>query len=153
MGYFSFRVWSPTFSRVGPFFGNLYPTSLVEAGYKNWRMNIRIVSAVALVLLLTGCYYDKEAVLYPTATDCSSLNVSFSRDIQPLIQSRCAVSGCHDASSGNKGGPFTTYTQIQFKASNIKVQVVSGNMPQGGTLTAAQIKLISCWVDGGAVNN
>jgi hypothetical protein len=153
MGYFSFRVWSPTFSRVGPFFGNLYPTSLVEAGYKNWRMNIRIVSAVALVVLLTGCYYDKEAVLYPTATDCSSLNVSFSRDIQPLIQSRCAVSGCHDASSGNKGGPFTTYTQIQFKASNIKVQVVSGNMPQGGTLTAAQIKLISCWVDGGAVNN
>jgi hypothetical protein len=116
-------------------------------------MIIRIVSAVALVVLLAGCYYDKEAVLYPTATDCSSLNVSFSRDIQPIIQSRCAVSGCHDASSGNKGGPFTTYTQIQFKASNIKVQVVSGNMPQGGTLTAAQIKLISCWVDGGAANN
>ncbi len=143
----------PPFQRWGPFFGNLRETSLVKAEYKYWIMTRRIITAIGLLLFLSGCYYDKEAILYPTATDCSSLNVSFSRDIQPIIQSRCAVSGCHDASSGNKGGPFTNYTQIQFKASNIKAQVTSGAMPQGGSLTAAQIKLISCWVDAGAVNN
>ena len=106
-----------------------------------------------LVLVGSGCYYDKEAILYPKANDCSNTSTSFSRDIFPIIQANCAVAGCHDAASTNKGGPFTNYSQIQFKAFIIKSQVVTGSMPRGGSLSASQIKLISCWVDAGALNN
>lgn len=101
----------------------------------------------------TGCYYDKEESLYPAVQDCSTINAKFSADVMPIIQTRCAMAGCHDASSGNKGGPFTNYNEIKFKAVIIKSQVVSGAMPQGSSLSADQIKLISCWVDAGAPNN
>lgn len=109
--------------------------------------------ALALVFLLAGCYYDKEELLYPEPSDCSTINAKFSTQVAPLIQTRCAISGCHDASSGNAGGPFTNYTLISAKAANIKGQVRSGAMPQGSSLTAAEIQLISCWVDSGAPNN
>ena len=113
----------------------------------------KITSALMLATVLTGCYYDKEEVLYPTAVDCSTLNPSFSAQVMPLIIESCGVVGCHDASSGNKGGPFTNYTQISNKATTIKTQVLSGAMPQGSSLTAAQLQIISCWVSNGAVNN
>lgn len=113
----------------------------------------KIISVLVLSAGLTSCFYDKEELLYPGANDCSTGNISFAADVQPLIQTSCAIAGCHDAGSGNKGGPFTNYTQIKNKAATIKGQVTSGAMPQGSSLTAAQIQLISCWVDSGALNN
>ena len=113
----------------------------------------KIGTALILLTVLAGCYYDKEELLYPATTDCATINARFSTQIAPLIETRCAILGCHDASSGNAGGPFTNYTQIQFKAVNIKAQVQSGAMPQGSSLTAAEKALISCWVNSGAPNN
>jgi hypothetical protein len=109
--------------------------------------------ALVLFTVLAGCYYDKEELLYPAASDCSTINVRFATQVAPLIQTRCAIAGCHDASSGNAGGPFTNYTQIQLKAAQIKTQVESGAMPQGSSLSAAEIRLLSCWVTSGAPNN
>ena len=113
----------------------------------------KIISALILVVVLTGCYYDKEEVLYPGATDCTTLNPSFAAHVMPIIQTSCAIAGCHDATSGNKGGPFINYTQVKDKASTIRSQILSGAMPQGSSLTAQQIQVISCWVSSGAVNN
>lgn len=117
-------------------------------------MTNRIILSFCLLASLSSCYYDKEALLYPPASDCSTVNVSFNQDILPLVQTNCAFAGCHGASSSNKGGPFTNYTQIKNKASIIKSVTGTRIMPQGGgSLTAEQIKLISCWVDAGAPNN
>ncbi len=116
-------------------------------------MTRKIIGVLIITAGITGCVYNKEELLYPGSSDCSTLNISFSADIQPIIQSSCAVAGCHDASSGNKGGPFINYTQIKNKATTIKNQVVAGKMPQGSTLTSNQIKLIRCWVEKGALNN
>ncbi len=113
----------------------------------------KITSALCLAAFLTGCYYDKEELLYPGTNDCSTTSASFSAHVMPIIQTTCAMAGCHDATSGNKGGPFINYTQVKDKASTIKSQVLSGAMPQGSSLTAAQIQVISCWVSSGALNN
>ena len=113
----------------------------------------KISVALALIPFLSGCYYDKAELLYPETVDCSTLNARFSAQIAPLVETRCAIPGCHDASSGNKGGPFTNYTQIHAKAATIKAQVQSGAMPEGSSLTAAEIQMISCWVNSGAPNN
>ena len=112
-----------------------------------------IFLSLALFTFLSGCYYDKAEILYPDTVDCSTLNARFATQIAPLVETRCAIPGCHDASSGNKGGPFTNYTQIQAKATTIKAQVQSGAMPEGSSLTAAEIQLITCWVNSGAPNN
>jgi len=113
----------------------------------------KIISALILTAVLTGCYYDKEELLYPGTNDCSTLSPSFTTHVMPIIQTSCAIAGCHDATSGNKGGPFVNYNQVKDKASTIKSQVLSGAMPQGSSLTSAQIQVISCWVSSGAVNN
>lgn len=116
-------------------------------------MKSKMIVAIVIVVGLTGCYNDKEELLYPSAFDCASQTISFAATIQPIIQTRCAIAGCHDAPSGNKGGPFTNYSLIKNKALIIRAQVSSGVMPQGSSLSANQIALINCWVTQGALNN
>lgn len=105
-----------------------------------------------IILLFNSCYNDKEEILYPGAT-CDGVSTSFSANVGPIIQTNCAVSDCHATGSTNGPGPLTNYTQIKNAAVQIKQAVVSRFMPQGSSLTNAQIKTISCWVDAGAPNN
>ena len=108
---------------------------------------------VAGIFLVNGCYYDKEELLYPDYTNCSTLNASYLNNVKPIIETRCAVSGCHDAGSVNGPGPLTSYELVKNAAVEIKSAVVSGFMPQNSTLNATEKKAISCWVDSGAPNN
>jgi len=90
----------------------------------------------------------------PSTTNCDGVNATFSADVFPLIQARCATGiGCHGAGSANGPGALTNFGQIKNAANNIKSAVVSGRMPKGGTLTADQIRQISCWVDNGSLAN
>jgi hypothetical protein len=104
------------------------------------------------ILLFYGCYNDKEELLYGSDS-CDGVSISFTTNINPIIQSSCAIPTCHAAGSTNGPGPLTTYTQIKNVAVEIKSAVVSRFMPMNASLTASQIKTISCWVDSGAPNN
>ena len=84
---------------------------------------------------------------------CSGTSFSYANDVRPIFISSCNLSGCHDASSNNSGGPFTSYTLIKAKASSIEGQVNAGLMPQSGSISADQKKKIICWVESGAPNN
>lgn len=103
--------------------------------------------------LLNSCYNDKEELLYPSGANCSTVGAKYTADVSPIIQSRCAISGCHDAGSINGPGELTSFDKIKNAAVQIKSAVVSRYMPQGATLTTAEIKKITCWVDSGAPNN
>lgn len=90
----------------------------------------------------------------PTPVECSGVNPSFSADVLPLVQTKCAInSDCHASGSTNSGGAFTNYSQISAKASNIKSQVSAGTMPKTGSITSAQKATLVCWVNNGAANN
>jgi hypothetical protein len=89
-----------------------------------------------------------------TPVDCSGVNISFATDVRPLIQTKCAInSGCHGAGSLNAGGELNTYAQISGKSASIRNQVIRRLMPQGSSLSSAQINTIVCWVDAGAKND
>jgi len=78
---------------------------------------------------------------------------SFATDVQNIIASNCAISGCH-VSGGAAPISFTTFSNVQSRASLIKSKTQSGEMPKGAAkLPQAQLDLISCWVDDGALNN
>lgn len=113
-------------------------------------MNFRIISCIiaGIVVFTTSCEYNKSDVL----PDCATVPARFNDDVFPLIQNKCATA-CHNAFSTNAGGPFTNYSQIKAKADLIKFMVETRQMPQVGSLTDAEIKQISCWVDAGAENN
>jgi hypothetical protein len=76
--------------------------------------------------------------------------ISFSASIKPIIETNCAISGCHDG-SGNID--YNNFDNIKLNPSDIKSRTQSGDMPRNGTLTAAEIDMIACWVDDGALNN
>ncbi|MEM9856887.1 MAG: hypothetical protein AAF843_06010 [Bacteroidota bacterium] len=78
--------------------------------------------------------------------------VSFSNEIEAIISSNCAVSGCHVANTGRVN--FNVLSNIQNKAQQIKSRTQSGSMPPGNrSITQTQIDLIACWVDDGALDN
>lgn len=119
----------------------------------NTSMKSRLIYFLTGCLFLTGCYYDAGELLYPEGQSCTGVPASFSTDVFPLIQSRCALTGCHAAGSTNTGGSLTSYSEISSKASLIRNAISSGLMPVGSSLSTAEIKSILCWVDSGAPNN
>lgn len=76
--------------------------------------------------------------------------VSFATSISPIIQNKCAVSGCH---AGAQAPDFRVFKNIHDNAGQIKTLTGNRTMPQNGTLTQQEIDLIACWVDDGALEN
>ncbi|MBY0425154.1 MAG: hypothetical protein K2Q22_05920 [Cytophagales bacterium] len=61
--------------------------------------------------LLVGCYVNKiepQTVCAPTAKD----SVSFSQDIQPILNQHCATSGCHAGSF--PGGSLNLESSVAY---------------------------------------
>ncbi len=85
---------------------------------------------------------------------CTGITPGFTADVKPILNTVCSInSNCHAGGSTNSGGPFTTYTEVNAKKSNIRAAILSGAMPQTGSLTQAQINAFICWIDQGAPNN
>ncbi len=85
---------------------------------------------------------------------CAGISPKFTTDVQPILTTVCSInSNCHAGGSTNSGGPFTNYTEVNAKKSNIRAAILSGAMPQSGSISQAQINAFICWIDDGAVNN
>jgi hypothetical protein len=112
-----------------------------------------LLLTIGIAVVLNGCTKNNDGS--STTTDpCIGLSVKFSADVQPIINTTCAInSGCHATGSTNSGGPFTDYNLIFAKRSNIKFQVENGFMPKVGSLTTDQKNKIICWINSGAPNN
>lgn len=126
--------------------------------YKN-KVNSKtglIAVVLAGVLSMQSCYYDKEDVLYPGSTspaNCATTAAKFSANVLPLITSKCAIGGCHDATASG-GRIFQNYSQISAAKDRINVRaVVEKSMPSSGPLSTAEVNIIKCWIEGGGLNN
>ena len=117
------------------------------------------ISVITIGCIASGCSKTSDAT--PTngggggiTFSCIGITPRFSVEVTSIFTSVCSVnSNCHGAGSTNSGGPFTNFTEIFAKRSNIRAQVLSGAMPQTGSLTQAQINNLICWIDSGAPNN
>ena len=83
---------------------------------------------------------------------------SYAEDVDPIIITKCAISGCHDGTLGAERD-WTDFAAFQAAAlsGSVKQKITSGEMPPsgsaGGPLTADEIAVISCWIDNGALDN
>ncbi len=94
-----------------------------------------------------GC----EVSMTETVLTGTSLDI----DVMPIITSNCAISGCHDGSSGSRPD-FRTKAGVRAESDRIKVRAVdNGTMPPAGRdpLSQTQKDLIECWVNDGAKDN
>ena len=93
--------------------------------------------------------------------------VSFAKDIQPILKATCAVAGCHAGGAPKGGLNLETYDNFKKggnsgaafkpgngKGSNIVNRIDGGGMPPGGPpLKQDQIDLFIKWIDAGGENN
>ncbi len=98
-------------------------------------------------------------------TEAPLTSVGFAKDVQPILANSC--SECHGGKQTKEGLDLLTYESLMAGSFNGTVlvagnsadsllvqQLVNGKMPKRGPkLTPAQIKIISDWIDAGALNN
>lgn len=92
-------------------------------------------------------------------------NVSYTRDVQPILESRCGK--CHMGEFVSEGLHMDTYESLMEGSDHGPVivpgdaddsllvkKLVEGKMPKRGLkLTPIQIQTIKDWIDAGAPNN
>lgn len=112
-----------------------------------------------LFLVVTGCYYDNEAELYPNSTNCTEQpNSTFSGVVLPLLTKRC--NSCHGGTNPSAGIDLTTYPEVMKYVNNESlmgsINHSSGYsaMPKNsGKMSACEINNIQNWITAGALNN
>ncbi len=115
-----------------------------------------ILMSLTLIFFITSCSSKKDYVNTPPppgGTECASVNAKFTADVYPLMQTKCAISGCHNSTSMAGGFAWTSYAAISPQAAAINSAVQAGRMPKTGSLTATEKLIIKCWVGSGAPNN
>lgn len=86
-----------------------------------------------------------------TQTISVSNGVKFGVTIKPIIETYCALTGCH-LDQGNI--TFAVFSNIQDRTADIIARIQSGNMPKNGPkLNQSDIDAIICWVNDGALEN
>ena len=119
----------------------------------------RYLLILLTLLVVSGCYYDKEAVLYPDSVNCTApANPSFAVDIKPILDSRC--NSCHSGAYASAGIRLDTYNEV-VKYVNSGSLMGSINhtggyspMPKnGGKLPSCKIKALQNWITSGITNN
>lgn len=111
--------------------------------------------------LLQSCFYDNPPELVPF--DCA--DVSYSTHIQPIWDSKCATSGCHNgtrepnllsAGSWNNlvGGGYIDLNVPTESRLYKSVTFTENPMPPGGPkISPLEIEVIQCWIAEGGLNN
>jgi len=113
---------------------------------------------LAIVILSTsGCYYDKEEILFPQSV-CDTTKITYSNSVLPVILSNCVV--CHGGNTPSAGIKLDTYAGIKSQADNgrlwgaVSQSLSFSPMPKNATkLNTCNLTKIKKWLDAGALNN
>ncbi|MBB6331877.1 hypothetical protein HNP24_002827 [Chryseobacterium sediminis] len=102
-------------------------------------------------IILTAC----DSRTYEEISDNTPITVpvKYTADVKPIVDNNCI--GCHSAGSFK---PFVTYDQVKNNIDGIldRIQRPNGDpekMPQGGSLSSAQINIFIKWKADGLNEN
>jgi hypothetical protein len=119
-----------------------------------------ILAGITAALFFTGCYYDKEEILYP-AGSCNSAGSTYSGTVSPLLNLRC--NSCHSTAAAPTSGNnivLDNYNSVKIQVDNGKLLASINHaggvspMPKGGAkLSSCEIAKVTNWVGSGAPNN
>lgn len=108
-------------------------------------------------LAITGCYYDKENLLYNCSVDAA--NTKYSTTVGNLMTAY-GCTGCHGATAPSGNISLATYSGVKAVAANGRLYGAVSHatgykpMPQGGNkMNDCDLKKLKAWIDAGAPNN
>ena len=115
--------------------------------------------STALILAVTGCYYDKAELLYPAGSCDTVSTVSYTQHVVPILDQASCYS-CHKGGSPSGGISMGTYATDKAIASNGKLYGSINHSPgfkpmpeNSAKMTSCKIATIKKWIDQGAPNN
>jgi len=120
------------------------------------QFRIMLISALALTLVVAGCYYDNEEDLYLGSSTCDTTNVTYSASVAPVFAGYC--NSCHSGSSPSGNIVTDNYASVKANINRIHgaINHQSGflAMPQsGGSLSSCDLTKIDIWIRKGMLNN
>jgi len=124
---------------------------------KSKPLNLAFWAFLSLILV-SGCYYDKEEDLYPQQSQCDTSNVTYSSVIATIIQTNCNV--CHSTAVASGGFITDNYSGLSALALNGKLggavnwdQGFSAMPKSSSKLSDCDLRKINKWINAGAPNN
>ncbi len=120
------------------------------------EIKVILISALALTLAISGCYYDNEEDLYLGSSTCDTSNVTYSATVAPVFAGYC--NSCHSGSSPSGNIKTDSYTSVITNITRIRGSINHQSgfqaMPQsGGSLSTCDLTKIDIWIRQGMLNN
>lgn len=114
------------------------------------RMLNSMVLLTAMLLLLTGCYYDVEDELY--GSTCDTLSVTYDKNIAAILSAGNCI-GCHSGSAPSGGVNLSDYASVKAKALDGSLYGALNHdapytamPPAGGKLDNCSLLKVKAWV-------
>lgn len=119
--------------------------------------SLLMVVMFVMAVTSTGCYYDKEEVLYPD-TVCDTANITYSSSVVPILVSNCTV--CHGGNTPSAGIKLDTYADVNLQVANgrlwgsVSHAASYSPMPKNSAkMSTCNLTKIKKWIEAGAPNN
>ncbi len=120
------------------------------------KSNIKIISIFALFITIAACDDKQDPV--QVFDGGSGGIVTYSSDIQPLLETHCL--SCHSASvsgADRNGAPldvnFDTYDETYALADKSNQRIQSGTMPPSGPLSDQEKEMFQEWIEDGKLEH
>lgn len=120
------------------------------------KKNFLILFAIS-AFLISGCYYDKEDLLY--GTNCDVGTVTYSSTITGILNNYGCL-GCHVGAIPSGGINLENYANVKAYADNGRLFGAINHspgfvpMPDGAAkMSSCDIQKVKAWIDAGAPNN
>ena len=132
----------------------IFVISIFVVTFNMQKFNILSLFITLMVLIIIDSCVSHD---FPEYT-CTNEAVSYALDVDPIVDTKCAITGCHNGDNGAEKN-WTDFSLFQSKAESgiVKFRVTNRIMPPAdspaGPLTQEEINTIACWADQGAQNN
>ena len=107
-----------------------------------------------------SCTKDKGDIPTVVVPDSCAVNTKYSIKVKSIINTHCAVSGCHNNPyTGQNGFDFSDLSVVQTQKDRIKIRINDSSNPMppssaaGNILSACEKTTIATWINNGAQNN
>jgi len=120
-------------------------------------MMFKRLAFLLIACVAASCNDSEESnAKYMESTDCSGVSPTYSADVAPIINTNCALSGCHTALSPSHGLNLQGYQVVKSTFNQHKLLCAIHHcsecnaMPQGAPqLSEEDILTITCWAKNG----
>lgn len=116
-------------------------------------MKTPLCAWVLLLAVTQACVYHNQDEPAPAGVDCTTADVDYTQNIVPIINTKCAFTGCHDGASGIPDWKVLSNLQEHAAEVQRRTQLPAtdpDHMPRTGSLTESEKTALYCWIENGA---